>query len=145
MGKMKSIPRSGLARSSNGPVPRSPSAGVRGGGVKRQGRIEVAEPSLPMDKSPGMGSTPPKVAAVGKAFMGHDSNGMPYKCKDTPLPPSHSRPVDRAEIGGLRRGRVHPKGNSETISKGKIATSLQRKPKGKMRSYDSTQKGVKRG
>jgi len=143
----KMIPRSGLAKASNGPIPRSPSAGMYGGGAKAQKRIEVSEPRPPGPSHPGMGSTPPKVRASGKAFVGHGSNGPMATEKKAALPPSHSRPVERAEIGGLVRGRVRPKGNSETMSKGKLPVSVYKVPKknATLRSHVSTQKGVRRG
>ncbi len=134
----KKIPRSGMAKGSNGPPPRSPSC--RGGGAKAQGRIEVAEPRPPGPSHPGMGSTPPKVRASGKAFRGHNSNGPMANTKKSPLPPSHSSPVERAEIGGLKRGRVKPKGNSERISLKKAKSVVHKSTKGTLRSYKSTEK-----
>ena len=145
-GSLKEIPRSGLAKASNGPVPRSPSVSIRGGGAKAQGHIEVSEPRPPGPKHPGLGSTPPKVASAGKALRGHNSNDTPPTEKKSSLPPSHSLPVERSEIGGLKRGRVRPKGNSETISKGKLPSAVKKGSKGgELRSFNSKQSGVKKG
>lgn len=145
-GSLKNIPRSGLAKASNGPVPRSPSVGVRGGGAKAQRRIEVSEPRPPGAKSPGIGSTPPKVASAGEALKGHNSNGPLFKPNDAVLPPSRSSPVERSEIGGLRRGKRGGPGNSETISKGKLPSAVKKGSKrGTLRSFNSNQSGVKKG
>jgi hypothetical protein len=70
----------------------------------------------------------------------HVSNGAPFKSKKKPLPPSHSSPVSRAEVGGMRKQRRAKKGNEgTTMAKGSLGFKTI-KPKAER--IGSTQKSI---
>jgi hypothetical protein len=112
----KSIPKGGLPKRSNGPVPRTPAAKYKGSAIKSAPRAGGDNGPIPKASHPGkLGSAPKRVPVEGaivppaKSAPGTKNKGFPGGQKNRNFQlggqPKPKRGVEKSKISRPRAGR----------------------------------------